>query len=124
MAVALGMHTSQLHPSRTIGFAALGAILLVLLGACAPQPLVGPGGQPADELQRTAQLAFHRMQIAYLETGNYTTNALVDLELPRGVKWTLEEFSTNAYRLRFTDDNRPGEAWLVTPAGVAPAPNA
>lgn len=107
---------------RTTALVALIA-LVALLAACAPRAL-GPGGQPANELQRTAQLAFHRMQIAYLETGNYTTNALVDLDLPRGVKWTLEEFSTSGYRLRFTDDKRPGEAWLVTPGGVTPAPNA
>lgn len=97
--------------------------LVALLAGCFPQtaPATGPDGTAASELQRTAQLAFHRMEIGYLQTGSYTTNALVDLELPRGVKWTLEEFSETAYRLRFTDNNQPGEAWLVSPAGVTPA---
>lgn len=61
------------------------------------------------------------MEIGYLQTGSYTTNALVDLQLPRGVRWTLEEFSEQNYRLRFTDDSRPGVAWLVSPAGVTAA---
>ncbi|MEX2535370.1 MAG: hypothetical protein WD273_07170 [Trueperaceae bacterium] len=99
--------------------------LVAALAACAPQatPVTGPAtGRVDSELQRTAQVAFHRMELAYLLTGSYTTNALVDLDLPRGVKWTLEEFSDTSYRLRFTDDNRPGDAWLSTPVGVTPAP--
>lgn len=94
--------------------------LVTLLGACAPTAAPA-SGDASSELERTAQLAYHRMEIGYLQTGSYTTNALVDLELPRGVRWTLEEFSESSYRLRFTDDENPGEAWLVSPRGVMPA---
>ena len=61
------------------------------------------------------------MEIGFLQTGTYTTNALVDLDLPRGVKWTLEEFSDSSYQLRFTSDDQPEEVWLVSPRGVMAA---
>ena len=98
--------------------------LVLLLSACAPQlgPAPAQTDQAASELQRTAQLAFHRMEIGFLQTGAYTTNALVDLDLPRGMRWTLEEFTDGFYRLRFTDDDNPDEAWVVSPRGVSPAP--
>lgn len=102
----------------------LALVILVLpLAACAPQS-VAPGAATTaataveSELQRAALEAFHRMEIAFLQTGSYSTNALIDLDLPRGVKWTLEEFDDSGYRLRFTDDERPRDAWIVSPAGV------
>jgi hypothetical protein len=107
---------------RTVGGPLVPAAIMLLLAACAPSVSL-TGAAVSSELQRTALVAFHRMEIAFLETGSYTTNALIDLELPRGVKWTLEDFSERSYRLRFTADNRPGEAWLVSPAGLMPAPN-
>lgn len=96
--------------------------LLALVVSCAPAPSQSAtNGRPGSELQRIALQAYHRMEIGLLETGSYTTNVLVDLELPRQVRWTLEDFGSDGYRLRFTADDRPGEAWLVTPAGVTRA---
>lgn len=100
--------------------AAVLLVLLSVLASCAPAPTQGAtDGRPGSELQRIAMQAYHRMEIGLLETGSYTTNVLVDLDLPRQVRWTLEEFGSDGYRLRFTADDRPDEAWLVTPAGVA-----
>jgi hypothetical protein len=96
-------------------------LLLAAVAGCAPRAALPSPSRVTGELQRTALVAFHRMEIGFLQTGSYTTNVLVDLELPRGVKWTLEEFTDRDYRLRFTDDDDPGAAWLVSPAGVAPA---
>lgn len=124
---------STIHVRPTVAWLALAAVLLPL-AACAPRTTelqaaelraTEVRGDPAaasteaSELRRTALMAFHRMEIVFLETGSYTTNALVDLDLPRGVKWTLEEFDDAGYRLRFTDDQRPEYAWLVSPEGVA-----
>jgi hypothetical protein len=97
------------------------AILLATLAACAPRAALPRATTVSDELHRTALSAYHRMELAYLQAGAYTTNALIDLDLPRGVKWTLEEFTGDHYRLRFSDDARPGTEWLVSPAGVMPA---
>lgn len=97
-------------------------MLLAVLGSCAPAPTqTATDRRPGSDLQRIALQAYHRMEIGLLETGSYTTNVLVDLELPRQVRWTLEEFGSDGYRLRFTADDRPDEAWLVTPAGVSRA---
>ena len=101
----------------------LAGVLTLLLAARAPQATQAPppAEVPAEasELQRVAIMAFHRMELGRLETGSYTTNALIDLELPRQVRWTLEEFDGQSYRLRFTSDSSPDEAWLVTPRGVS-----
>jgi hypothetical protein len=113
--------SSSVLAGRLPGLPLLLLVLALALSACAPGTTSRPPAA-VSELQRTAQVAFHRMEIAFLQTGDYTTNALIDLELPRGVRWTLEEFSERSYRLRFSDDGRPGEAWLVSPAGVRPAP--
>ena len=96
------------------------AVLVPLLFACAPPATTTQPGVDSD-LHRVAVVAFHRMEIGLLETGAYTTNALIDLEIPRHVRWTLEEFGEGGYRIRFTSDSSPGEAWLVTPAGVSAA---
>jgi hypothetical protein len=94
-------------------------LLIAAVAGCAPRAAGKSASSVTGELQRTALVAFHRMEIGFLQTGGYTTNVLVDLELPRGVRWTLEEFTEQSYRLRFTDDADPGAAWLVSPAGVA-----
>lgn len=93
-------------------------LLLFALVACAPQAAAPRVTESTSELERIANVAYHRMEIAYLQSGTYTTNALIDLELPRGVKWTLEDFTETTYRLRFSDDNRPGFEFVVSPAGV------
>ena len=114
---------------RRLLAAALGFTLLV--SACAPRttssnPPSGASPAPSASLEtpqarataETAEIAYHRMAIGLLQTGEYTTNALLELALPTGVKWTLEEFSGADYRLRFTSDDVPVYVWLVTPRGV------
>ena len=111
---------------RRLLAAALGFTLLV--SACAPRTASSnPPNTPASAsletpqaraTAETAEIAYHRMAIGLLQTGEYTTNALLELALPTGVKWTLEEFSGADYRLRFTSDDVPVYVWLVTPRGV------
>ena len=105
---------------------------LVLFAACAPRTApAGEGGTEvsvvetpapespaAREVQQTAQVAYHRMQIGFLQTGEYTTNALLDLSLPQGVRWTVETFEATTYQLRFVSAEVPDQAWIVTPEGV------
>ena len=93
----------------------------LLLGACAPRattPADTLDTPEARQLEGVATEAFHRMEIGLLQTGAYTTNALIDLALPQGVRWTLEEFSAGSYLLRFTAASVPEYAWLVSPSGV------
>lgn len=106
------------YARRFCGAPAVLGVIVLVLAACAPATGSTGTNEASSELQRTALVAFHRMEIAFLQTGSYTTNALIDLDLPSGVKWTLEEYSDRHYRLRFTEDNRPGVGWLVSPAGV------
>ncbi len=111
------------EPARTAVAPLLAAIatLTLLLASCAPAtqaPL--PAGDAAGQVDRTAQIVFHRMAIGYLESGSYTTNVLVDVTLPPGARWTLESYAQNgsSYRLRITSSQVPGIVWLVSPAGV------
>ena len=99
--------------------------LVLLFSACAPR--AGTANSPpstdlttpqAKQTEETAEIAYHRMAIGLLQTGEYTTNVLLELSLPKGVKWTLLEFSGTDYQLRFTSDDVPAYAWLVTPQGV------
>lgn len=90
-------------------------VALLLLASCAPRAAPSP---EALEVERIATAAWHRMQLVYLETGEYTTNALADLRLPSGVRWLVEEFSANSYTIRFTSNLVAGIAWFVTPTGV------
>lgn len=125
------MTPPRVRPPRSASL--LPALLLaLLLGACAPRTTTGtavpangtaapeaPLDDPAAaQLERTALEAFHRMEIARLQTGAYTTNALVDLTLPRGTRWTVLEFADGDYLLRFTSDEVPERHWLVSPTGV------
>jgi hypothetical protein len=98
-----------------------GFVAAALLAGCLPQTASEAFASPrAVEAERTATIAYHRMQIGFLETGKYSTDVLIDLRLPRGVRWTLEDFSPSGdgYRLRFTVDTLPGIFWRVTPRGV------
>ena len=73
----------------------------------------------ALEVDRAAREAFHLMGLEYARTGSYSVNTLVsDLELPSGARWELQDLKPKTYRLRFTSDNVPDVAWLVTPEGV------
>jgi hypothetical protein len=94
-------------------------LLLLVLAACAPSvtaPPVAPAAEAAG--LETAQIIYHRMQLGRLENGTYTTNALVDVDLPRGLRWTVEAFPGESYELRVSDDTLPDIYWKVTPAGV------
>ena len=96
------------------------AVALTVAG-CAPraQPPIAKDG-PAGQLQRTAEIVYHRMAIGYLETGKYTTNVLVDVDLPAGAKWTLLSYAQDgsSYRLRITSTRVEGMAWEVSPSGA------
>jgi len=74
--------------------------------------------QDAVLARQTADIAFHRMEIGKLELGTYSTNVLVDLDLPQGIQWTLVNFGDDSYELRFATAKIPSFAWLVSPAGV------
>ena len=89
------------------------------------RPNTPPGGNrtltdpAALEVDRAARQAFHLLGLEYARTGTYSVNTLVsDLELPSGARWELEDLKPNTYKLRFTSDNVPNVAWLVTPKGV------
>ena len=107
-------------PTRRAGLLAMAALLAVLLAtgcvpAAAPESLDSP---VARAVERAAQEAYHRMELGRLATGSYTTNVLVDVDLPRGSRITLEDFSGADYRLRVDADAVPDAAWIVTPRGV------
>jgi hypothetical protein len=98
---------------------------LLLLAACAPgtRTLTEISGSPeSQQLERTARLAYHKMEEARLETGAYTTNVLADLTLPQGVLWQLESLTNETYQLRFVSNDVPGFAYLVNPDGVTLVP--
>ncbi|UCH26740.1 MAG: hypothetical protein JSV66_03575 [Trueperaceae bacterium] len=108
-------------PSRRLASLFFSLITAALLAGCLPQTSSDAFATPqAIEAERTATIAYHRMQIGFLETGSFSTHVLIDLQLPRGVRWTLEEFSDldRDYRLLFTVDDLPGIAWRVTPRGI------
>ena len=99
-------------------------LLILVLAGCAPGAF-GPAASNdpvAVELERTAQVLYHRMELGYLETGVYTTNALIDVKLPEGARWTLQEFASDGsnYVLVLTSSRLPEQAWRVSPRGAAP----
>jgi hypothetical protein len=100
-------------------------LTLLLLTACAPgaRTLTEITGSPeSQQLERTARLAYHKMEEARLETGTYTTNILAELALPQGVLWQLETLTNETYQLRFVSNDVPGFAYLVNPDGVTLVP--
>ena len=108
----------------------LSTSLLLFLAACAPstqgvstnpEANIAPESPAAQEVERVATAAFHRMELVKLEEGVYTANVLINLDVPQGVRWVLAEPTTeDSYTLRFTSTNVPGVAWIVTPEGVEP----
>ena len=105
---------------RTPALTALIVALAAALAACAPTTLPGADDEVAAELDRTANIIYHRMELGFLETGTYTTNVLVDMQLPEGAKWTLQEFANDGstYSLVLTSSRAEGAAWEVSPRGV------
>ncbi len=115
------VNKTRARPTSRAGLPAAAAALLLLLASCAPAtqaPL--PAGAAARQLDTTASIVYHRMAIGFLETGAYTTNVLVDVQLPAGARWTLEAYARDgsSYRLRITSTQVPGIAWEVSPDGV------
>ena len=97
-------------------------LVLVAAGpvACVPSALSAQlTGPEAQAVERAANEAFHRMELGLLATGTYTTNVLVDVDLPRGARVTVEAFSGDDYRLRFDTDAIDGVEWIVSPRGVS-----
>ncbi len=96
--------------------------LVILLSSCLPRfnaPHNVLESQEAIETRQVADIAFHRMEIGKLQSGEYNTNVLVDLVLPQGTQWTLIAFGEGTYTLRFSSQAISGFAWLVSPEGVA-----
>lgn len=94
-------------------------VVALLLAACAPAAAPPTADSPeAQAIDRIAHEAYHRMEIGRLRTGGYTSNVLVDLDLPQGARVTVEAFGDAEYVLRITSDAVAGTAWLVSPRGV------
>lgn len=104
--------------------AALALALLLALAACAPGAFGGadPNDPVVAELQRAAEIIFHRMELGKLELGAYTTTPLVDARIPEGATLTLVEYDAEAgstYMLMLTSSRFPEGAWRITPRGVS-----
>lgn len=70
-----------------------------------------------DPLLRTAWEAWLRMELRRVQTGAYATEALLDLALPAGVRWTVVEYGPDDYELAMTADAVP-TTLRVDPDGV------
>lgn len=93
-------------------------LVIALLAACAPAAIFGPTADP--ELERIADSIYHRMEIHYIDNGEYSTQSLASLVLPRGAMWTIIQFAEDAstYELLFTSANEPDWQWRITPRGA------
>ena len=76
-----------------------------------------PMSEAARAAQAVAEEAFHLMALAKLRSGEYSPNALAELELPRGVLWTIESFGAESYVLNVTSQEAP-DIWRVSETGV------
>lgn len=105
---------------RRVGLPLLAALLTVLAAACAPTTLPGVDDAVLGELQTTAEILYHRMELGHLEEGIYTTNVLVDAPIPEGARWTLQEFASDGsdYLLVLTSSRVEGVSWRISPSGV------
>ena len=95
--------------------------LMLVLSSCLPRigaPQNVLESQEAIETRQAADIAYHQMEIGKLESGDYNTNVLADLALPKGTQWTLVAFGEGTYTLRFTSQAITDFAWLVSPEGV------
>ena len=61
------------------------------------------------------------MELGFLESGIYTTNVLIDVNLPEGARWTLQDFATDgsSYVLILTSSSLPDTAWRISQRGVS-----
>ncbi|HLU82227.1 MAG TPA: hypothetical protein VKZ43_02390 [Trueperaceae bacterium] len=119
---ATATHFSGTRP-RASGFrlAMLTAVVTLVAAACVPTTMPGADTGVVAELERTANILFHRMELGYLDSGIYTTNVLIDAQLPEGARWTLQDFATDGsnYVLVLTSSNLPETAWRISPRGVS-----
>jgi len=99
----------------------LTAVVTLVAAACVPTTMPGADTGVVAELERTANILFHRMELGYLDSGIYTTNVLIDAQLPEGARWTLQDFATDGsnYVLVLTSSNLPETAWRISPRGVS-----
>jgi len=102
---------------------ALALALLLGLAACAPGAFGGvdPDDPAVAELQRAAEIIFHRMELGKLELGAYTTTPLVDARIPEGATLTLVEYdaeSGSTYTIVLTSTRFTQGEWRITPSGV------
>ncbi len=106
---------------KKLNLVVFAASLMLVLSGCLPR-IGGPQNvlesQEAIQTRQVADIAYHQMEIGKLESGEYNTNVLADLVLPRGTLWTLVAFGEGSYTLRFTSQAITDFAWLVSPAGV------
>lgn len=123
------------RPRRRLALASLAFVSLALtIVACAPATVQPPAGDgpvagtdraivvPAeladpDPLLRTAWEAWLRMELYWLQQGSYSTDALLELALPSGVRWTVIEYGPADYTLAVTGDTSTGSL-RVDPGGV------
>lgn len=116
--------TTRALPIAGFKLLALLALLVGSLAACAPSAFgsAGKADPVADELQNTAEIIYHRMELGRLELGKYTTTPLVDLtNLPEGATVTLIEYDVERggfYTIMLTSTRLPGAAWRITERGV------
>lgn len=99
---------------------AIAFVFTLLAAACAPTTLPGVDEEALSQLQNSAEILFHRMELGYLEAGIYTTNVLVDAPIPEGARWTLQEFASDGsdYLLVLTSSRVEGVSWHISPRGV------
>lgn len=108
------------HPSRA-RLTLLAALIALLAAACVPTTMPGADAGVVAELERTANILYHRMELGYLDSGIYTTNVLIDAQLPEGARWTLQDFATDGstYVLILSSSKLPDTAWRISPRGVS-----
>lgn len=70
-----------------------------------------------DPLLRTAWEAWLLMELGRLRSGSYSTDVLLDLAVPSGIRWTVVSYGPDAYALAVTGDGEPTPL-RVDPDGV------
>ncbi len=109
--------------AATMRSTALALALLLGLAACAPGAFGGanPDDPAVAELQRAAEIIYHRMELGKLELGAYTTTPLIDAVIPEGATLTLVEYDTESgstYTIVLSSTRFTQGEWRITPGGV------